>query len=205
MEPLISVSGTAAPLPERNISTDAIIPSREITSASRAGYGHKLFAGWRYRPDGSENPGFVLNQPAYRASCILITGANFGCGSSREMAVWALHQFGIRCVIAPSFAPIFRENCLRNGLLPVTLPEALVAQLAARAATQAQGWRVDLSDCSVTEPDASRHAFEFDPREREQLMLGLDPIVITLRRADQITQFVTADRLRRPWIWPDRA
>jgi len=201
MEPLRQVHGTAAPLPEPNISTDILVPSRVITSASRDGFGRKLFAGWRYRDDGSEDPGFVLNQPAWRDSRILVTGANFGCGSSREMAVWALVQFGIRCVVAPSFAPIFRDNCVRNGLLPVTLAADDVARLAALAQHTPQGWTADLQDCRLSLPDGTAYNFSFDARERDQLLLGLDPIGITLRHSAAIDAFVHADRKNRPWIW----
>jgi len=201
MESFVTLTGTAAPLFRPNVSTDILIPSREITSASRKGYGPKLFAPWRYRADGTEVPEFVLNRPDYRDSCILIAGENFGCGSSREMAAWAVRQFGFRCVIAPSFAPIFRQNCLRNGVLPVTLPAEVVAHLAALAETDPSEWMVDLDDCSVTDPAGSRHAFEIDAREREQLLLGLDPIGVTLQQADRIDAFVEADRKLRPWIW----
>lgn len=202
MEAFESITGTAAPLFRANIDTDTLIPSPLITNASREGYGAKLLAGWRYRADGKEEVAeFVLNQPAWRSSCILIAGENFGCGSSREMAVWAVRQFGFRCVIAPSFAPIFRQNCLRNGLLPVKLPTQLVEKLAQRAEALPRGWTVDLRDCSVTDPSGERHTFEIDTGEREQLLQGLDPISVTMKRADEIHRFVEADRRRRPWIW----
>ncbi|MBX9715694.1 MAG: 3-isopropylmalate dehydratase small subunit [Burkholderiaceae bacterium] len=201
MESFVTVQGIAAAIFQSNISTDILVPSREITSASRAGYGPKLFAPWRYHADRTEVPEFVLNRSGYRDSSILIAGENFGCGSSREMAVWAVRQFGFRCVIAPSFAPIFRQNCLRNGVLPVTLPAAVVAHLAALAETHPAEWTVDLYNCSVTDAIGSRHAFEIDAREREQLLLGLDPIGVTLQQATRIDAFVEADRKLRPWIW----
>lgn len=201
MEPFTTLSGTAAPLFEPNISTDALIPSREITSASRAGYGVKLFSNWRYSADGSEKSDFVLNEAAYRQARILIAGANFGCGSSREMAVWALEQFGIRCVIAPSYASIFRANFLRNGLLPVILPEDVVAQLARTARESPDGWTVDLERCEVREPGGQVHVFQIDAAEREQLLSGLDPIGLTLQHSAIIQAFAAADRERRPWIW----
>lgn len=201
MEPFTTLSGAAAALFEPNISTDALIPSRAITSASRAGYGAKLFANWRYNADGSENPGFVLNEAAYRQARILIAGANFGCGSSREMAVWALEQFGIRCIIAPSYAPIFRANFLRNGLLPVILPEHVVAQLARVARQRPNGWSIDLERCEVREPGGQVHDFNIDAAEREQLLSGLDPIGLTLQHWARIQAFAAADRKRRPWIW----
>ena len=202
MEAFESISGAAAPLFRANIDTDTLIPSPLITNASREGYGPKLLGGWRYEADfRTERADFILNQPAWRSSCILIAGENFGCGSSREMAVWAVRQFGFRCVIAPSFAPIFRQNCLRNGLLPITLPAKLVEQLAQRAEALPREWTVDLRDCSITDPSGNRHTFEIDAGEREQLLQGLDPISVTMQRADQIHAFAQADRERRPWIW----
>ena len=202
MEAFESITGAAAPLFRANIDTDTLIPSPLITNASREGYGPKLLAGWRYGADGKEEVAdFVLNQPAWRNSCILIAGENFGCGSSREMAVWAVRQFGFRCIVAPSFAPIFRQNSLRNGLLPVTLPAKLVEELAQRAEALPRDWTVDLRDCSITDPSGRRHVFEIDPGEREQLLQGLDPISVTLQRAGEIRGFVEADRRRRPWIW----
>lgn len=204
MEPFVTVGGVAAPLYQDNISTDALIPSRLITSIARTGYGPKLLGNDRYLPDGREDPAYVLNRPEYRESCILIAGANFGCGSSREMAVWAVKQFGFRCIIAPSFAPIFRQNCLRNGVLPVTFPATLVQQLAEIAARQPSGWNVDLRDCIVTAPGGNRYPFDIDGDERQQLLLGLDPIGQTLAQANRINAFVDADRKLRPWIWISR-
>jgi 3-isopropylmalate/(R)-2-methylmalate dehydratase small subunit len=206
MEAFESISGTAAPLFRTNIDTDTLIPSTLITTASREGYGPKLLGGWRYEDDfKTERPDFILNQPAWRSSCILIAGANFGCGSSREMAVWAVRQFGFRCIIAPSFAPIFRQNCLRNGLLPITLPAKLVEQLAEHAHATPSGWTVDLRGCSITDPTGCRHAFEIDAGEREQLLQGVDPIDVTMKREGQIRAFAEADRQKRPWIWSDSA
>ena len=204
MDPFVTLAGVAAPLYRENVSTDALIPSRLITSIARTGYGPKLLGNERYLADGSEDPAHVLNRPEYRESCILIAGANFGCGSSREMAVWAVKQFGFRCIIAPSFAPIFRKNCLTNGVLPLTLPAELVQQLAEVAEHRQSGWIVDLRDCSVTAPGGGRHAFEIDREERQQLLLGLDPIGVTLAQADKINAFIEADRKLRPWIWISR-
>lgn len=201
MEPWRTVTGIAAPLMTPHISTDILVPSRTITSASRTGYGPKLLANWRYHADGRENADFVLNQAPWREACMLIAGENFGCGSSREMAVWALAQFGVRCIVAPSYASIFRENCVRNGLLPVVLPPDVVERLAALARISPQAWTADLQACQVVAPDGSVHAFEIDAVEREQLLLGLDPIGITLQHADAIEAFARADRLARPWIW----
>jgi 3-isopropylmalate/(R)-2-methylmalate dehydratase small subunit len=204
MQPVERIEGIAAPLLRDHIDTDVIIPSRDITSPAREGFGAKLFAPWRYlAPGGPENPDFVLNREPWRRAAILIAGHNFGCGSSREMAVWALVQFGIRSVVAPSFGAIFRDNCVRNGLLPVALPAATVAALAATAQAQPAGWCVDLRACTLRTPDGTLHAFAFDAHEREQLLAGLDAIDLTWQQRTQIEAFEAADRLRRPWIWAD--
>jgi 3-isopropylmalate/(R)-2-methylmalate dehydratase small subunit len=202
VEALGLIEGVAAPLLRPNIDTDAIIPSREITSPGREGYGEKLFAAWRYEgPERRENPDFVLNRAPFRQACILIAGANFGCGSSREMAVWALRQFGLRCVIAPSFGAIFRANCLRNALLPVELPAPTVAALGAAAASGGLRLRVDLVACEVVDAGGRRHAFAIDAAEREMLLSGQDAIDRTWQWRAQIEAFEAADRDRRPWIW----
>lgn len=202
MEAWTRIEGVAAPLLRPNIDTDIIIPSREITSPERTGYADKLFAPWRYRgPDRSENPDFVLNRGPFRQAQILIAGENFGCGSSREMAVWALRQFGIRCIVAPSFGAIFRNNCVRNAVLPVELPAALVHRLGAAAEARPQGWVVDLVACEVVEPDGCHHGFTVDAREREILLSGQDAIDLTWQRRAQIEVFEREDRRHRPWIW----
>jgi 3-isopropylmalate/(R)-2-methylmalate dehydratase small subunit len=202
MEQFVRIEGIAAPLHRPNIDTDAIIPSREITLPGREGYGEKLFSPWRYlEPDRRENPDFVLNRAPFRAATILIAGDNFGCGSSREMAVWALRQFGFRVVIAPSFGAIFRSNCLRNGILPVALPAATVAGLAARAEAGDLVLAVDLESCAVTTPDGASHVFAVEAREREMMLEGLDDIALTLRRKGEIEAFQARDREARPWIW----
>ena len=202
MKAVNRIEGVAAPLLRDNVDTDVIIPSREITSPARDGYGAKLFSPWRYSaPGGPENADFVLNQPPYRQASILIAGANFGCGSSREMAVWALAQFGIRCVIAVGFGAIFRDNCIRNGLLPLVLPATKVAALAAAATLQPAGWCVDLTTCTVHEPGGSTHPFNFDAHDRAQLLAGLDAIDLTWQHRSAIEAFEAADRQRRPWIW----
>lgn len=204
MEALVRVEGIAAPLLRDHVDTDVIIPSREITSPAREGFGAKLFAPWRYlAPGGPENPEFVLNREPWRQARILIAGRNFGCGSSREMAVWALVQFGIRCVIAPSFGAIFRSNCVRNALLPVELPEATVHALAAAATAGPLALTVDLEACEVRGPGGLRHAFTIDAAEREMLLTGMDAIDRTWRHRAAIEAFEAADRERRPWIWTD--
>jgi 3-isopropylmalate/(R)-2-methylmalate dehydratase small subunit len=206
MEKLVRVEGPAAPLYRPNVDTDLIVPSREITSPGREGYGEKLFAPWRYLgPDRRENPDFVLNREPFRRAPILLAGENFGCGSSREMAVWALRQFGIRAILAPSFGAIFRANCLRNGVLPVQLPAGVVAGLAARAEGGSLVLAVDLESCRVTEPDGTAHAFAVGALERERMLEGLDEVALTLRRRGEIGAFEARDRAARPWAWPGDA
>jgi len=192
--PVPIVSGIAAPLLRNNIDTDAIIPSREIKGVGKAGLGAALFAGWRYLPGTRDpDPDFVLNDPARAGAVILIAGANFGCGSSREHAVWALHEFGIRAVIAPSFAPIFESNCIRNGIVPVALDAAAIALLGRQVT-------VDLAAQSVR---SAGHVFAFaiDPEAKTMLAEGLDAIDLTLKHADAIAQFHARDRAARPWIY----
>jgi 3-isopropylmalate/(R)-2-methylmalate dehydratase small subunit len=202
MEAFDRIEGVAAPLNRPNIDTDLIVASRDITSPGREGYGEKLFASWRYRDAGRrENPDFVLNRAPFRSAPILIAGENFGCGSSREMAAWAIRQFGIRAVIAPSFGAIFRANCLRNGVLPVALPAATVDALAARAEAGGLVLAVDLRSREVTEPDGTAHAFAVGGREREMMLGGLDDVALTLRRRGEIEAFQARDREARPWIW----
>jgi 3-isopropylmalate/(R)-2-methylmalate dehydratase small subunit len=204
MQAVTVVEGIAAVLLRDNIDTDVIIPSKDITSPDREGYAAKLFTPWRYlQPGGAENPGFVLNQPPWREARVLLAGRNFGCGSSREMAVWALWQFGLRCVIAPSFGAIFRDNALRNGLLPVVLPTADLERLAATLDAQACALRVDLQTCTIHGPGGLVVPFDFDAHERETLLSGLDAIDQTWRRRADIEAFEAADRLRRPWVWAD--
>ena len=202
MAPITIIEGIAAALNRENIDTDIIIPSREITSPSREGFGTKLFAPWRYlSPGGPENPEFVLNREPWRHATILIAGANFGCGSSREMAVWALAQFGFRALIAPSFGAIFRSNCLRNGILPVVLPAATVLRLAALANAAALTLMVDLLACEVRAQDELVIPFGIDEHEREMLLTGLDAIDRTWQLREAIEAFEAADRQRRPWVW----
>lgn len=202
MEPLLRVEGVAAPLLRDNIDTDVIIPSRDITSPSREGFGEKLFAPWRFlSPGGPENPDFVLNREPWRHARFLIAGRNFGCGSSREMAVWALVQFGIRCVIAPSFGAIFRANGIRNALLPLELPHDVVAALADAAGRGPLVLRADVQRQALRLPDGTTHAFPLDAEEREMLLSGLDAIDRTWQHREAIEAFEAADRLRRPWMW----
>jgi 3-isopropylmalate/(R)-2-methylmalate dehydratase small subunit len=205
MEKFKTLTAIAAPLLRINIDTDAIIPSREMKTVSKVGLSGGLFAGWRYKTSGGrdENPDFVLNQEPYRRAQILLTGMNFGCGSSREHAVWALHEWGIRAVIAPGFGAIFHGNCVRNGIVPVVLADTLVAELAQQVERDPARnlITVDLERCLVISPDGKTHAFTVAPADREMLLEGLDPIAVTRKRDDEILAFQARDRLRRPWIY----
>ncbi len=201
MEPFTQITGIAAPLLRGDINTDAIIPMRWLVTATRSGLGKGLFSEWRYRPDGSEDPAFVLNQPPYRAACILIAGPNFGCGSSREHAPWALLDFGIRCIIAPGFASIFYENCLKNGILPVVLSLDEVQKLAAR---EPGTLIVDLVAQTISGADGCIAAFELDAARRAALLEGRDEIDDTLKYVSAIAAYQARDRERRPWVWSTR-
>ena len=194
MEPFIKLNGIAAPLDRVNVDTDQIIPAVYLKSISRTGFGDALFSPWRYNPDGSPNPDFVLNVPAYRDASILVAGNNFGCGSSREHAPWALNDYGIRCVIAPSFADIFYNNCFQNGLLPMRLPEATVRQIMDHA-TSNPGSRlnVDLEAQRVWSDDEEISVtFEIDAARRHALLNGQDDIGLTLQVEDRIAAYEAA-------------
>ena len=201
MEPFRTLTGVAAPLRMINVDTDKIIPKQFLKTIRRTGLGAHLFNDLRYEPDGAEIAGFVLNREPWRRARILIAGDNFGCGSSREHAPWALLDFGIRCVIAPSFADIFYNNCFKNGILPVSLPEAAVASLLDRAeAGDNARVTVDLENETVVAPDGERIAFEIDPFRRRCLLEGLDDIGLTLRKEAAIDAFEAARRARRHWL-----
>jgi len=209
MEPFTRLTAIAAPLIRANVDTDAIIPSREMKSVSRTGLADGLFAGWRYKDIGGRDPDpdFVLNQPAYAQARILLGGENFGCGSSREHAVWALAEYGIRAIVAPSFSPIFQGNCLRNGVLPVRLPTEAIAALAAEVAVDptARPVTIDLEACELRAPGGAVHRFGIEPEARDMLLGGLDAIDLTLRHREQVDAFQRADRLARPWIYLEAA
>jgi 3-isopropylmalate/(R)-2-methylmalate dehydratase small subunit len=194
-EPITRLTAIAAPLLRDNIDTDLIIPSREMRGTGKTGLAGGLFAGWRYTTiDGRvPNPDFVLNQPAFAAARILLAGGNFGCGSSREHAAWALAEFGIRAIVAPSFNPIFHGNCVRNGIVPVRLPAPAIATLAGH-----NPLTIDLGTMTVGAASAS-HPFTLDREARAMLMAGLDAIDLTLRHADAIAAWQAADRTARPW------
>lgn len=200
--------GVAAPLLKANVDTDAIIPSREMKRVSKVGLSDGLFAGWRYMEQGGRepNPAFVLNRPEYAGSSILLAGPNFGCGSSREHAVWALREYGIRAIVAPGFGTIFRNNCVRNGILPVVLEAADVEALneASCGDPQHRTIRVDLVAQEVEGADGKTFAFRMPASEREMLLEGLDPIALTLKREHEIAAFQKADCALRPWVYLKR-
>ena len=201
MEPFTRLTATAAPLPIANVDTDKIIPARFLKTIKRTGLGVHLFDSLRYRPDGGENPEFVLNQEPYRHAQILIAGDNFGCGSSREHAPWALLDFGIRCVIAPDFADIFYNNCFKNGVLPIKLPRAVCDQLTADAKMGANArLTVDLEQQVVVRPNGEKIRFEIDPFRRHLLLNGLDDIGQTLGHAAAIDGFEARRRAEQPWL-----
>jgi 3-isopropylmalate/(R)-2-methylmalate dehydratase small subunit len=204
MEKFTVVSGIAAWLPMANVTTDAMSPTLAGKSTS-VHLGKLLFALWRYDLEGQENPDFVLNKPPFRESSFLIAGANFGCGSSRERAVWSLQKFGIRAVIAPSFADIFRDNSFQNGLLPVELPEANCNAIAALLATAKEPvLTVDLERQTVTAPNGESWTFEISKERRMALLEGLEEMDVILRMEPDIDQFEARDRSARPWIYLDR-
>ena len=201
MTPFTAVTGSAAPLMRANIDTDVIVRIERLTAFQRDQLGPYAFEALRFRPDGSEDPSCVLNQRAFRNAPVLLAGENFGCGSSREGAVWALMGLGIRCVIAPSFGDIFFNNCFQNGVLPVRWPIAQVEALA----TQCSGGApvtVDLHARTITAPDGHVSPFDVDPLRREALLHGLDDIGLTLKDDVLILKWQQADRMSRPWAWP---
>lgn len=208
MEPIRTMTAVAAPLIRANVDTDAIIPSREMKSVSKTGLAEGLFAGWRYTVIGGRDPDpeFVLNKPQFSGARILLAGDNFGCGSSREHAVWALHEFGFRAVIAPSFAPIFYGNCVRNGIVPVKLSATEVATIASELEPDPQARRVtvDLAAQQVRSPGGTLYRFEIDPEPRQMLLEGLDSIDLTLKYRPDIEAFWLRDRVQRPWIYLER-
>ncbi len=201
MEKFTVLTGVAAPLPMINVDTDMIIPKQFLKTIKRTGLGKNLFDEMRYTPDGKEVADFVLNRPAYRAARILVAGANFGCGSSREHAPWAINDFGIRCVIAPSFADIFFNNCFKNGILPIVLPQEQVDKLLDDANRGANAIvTVDLEKQTITGPDGGTIHFEVDPFRKHCLLNGLDDIGLTLQREGKISAFEDQRRTSTPWL-----
>jgi 3-isopropylmalate/(R)-2-methylmalate dehydratase small subunit len=201
MEKFTRLTGVAAPLPMANVDTDKIIPARFLKTIKRTGLGVHLFDTLRYKPDGSENSNFVLNQEPYRKAEILIAHENFGCGSSREHAPWALLDFGIRCVIAPDFADIFHNNTFKNGILPIRLPREICDQLIedARMGGNAR-ITVDLEAQVVVRPNGEKIKFEIDPLRRHLLLNGLDDIGQTLQRTPAIDAYEARQRTERSWL-----
>lgn len=205
MRPFARVTAVALPLVRDNVDTDAIIPSREIVAVSKTGLSQGLFADWRYAMRGSRdlNPHFVLNDPAYRGARILLTGANFGCGSSREHAVWALAEYGFEVLVASSFNPIFFRNCARNGLLAATLPQTDIDALAARVTRDPRGHliTIDLAGQTIATATGWQRRFSIPDDIKRSLLEGLDAIDETLRLRDTIETFRAADRRKRPWAY----
>jgi 3-isopropylmalate/(R)-2-methylmalate dehydratase small subunit len=202
MDKFTTITSVAAPLPNINVDTDMIIPARYLKTIARGGLGKALFHAQRFKPDGSENPDFILNKPAYRQSQILVAGPNFGCGSSREHAPWALLDFGIRVIVAPSYADIFYANCFKNGILPITLPQAVCDQLMDDAKKGANArLTVDLAAQTITRPDGSVVTFDIDPFRKHALLNGLDEIGLTEQKAKTIGTFEESSRASQPWLW----
>jgi 3-isopropylmalate/(R)-2-methylmalate dehydratase small subunit len=205
MEKFTVLEGIAAPIMRINIDTDVIIPSREMKRVSKEGLSDGMFSNWRYTEPGGreENPDFILNQEPYRQASILLSGDNFGCGSSREHAVWAMAEWGIRCIITPGFGNIFYGNCVLNGILPVVLDNDVVEELARQVEADPANnlIKVNLKKCVVTGPDGNKHTFKIAPADQEMLLEGLDGIAVTMRRDDEILAFQGRDRLKRPWIY----
>jgi 3-isopropylmalate/(R)-2-methylmalate dehydratase small subunit len=200
MQKFTTLTGIAAPMPLVNIDTDMIIPKQFLKTIARTGLGKNLFDEMRYNLDGSEIADFVLNQPAYRRAEIIIAGDNFGCGSSREHAPWALLDFGIRCVVATSFADIFYNNCFKNGILPIVMPQVVVDLLMADAKRGENARQtVDLVAQTMTTSDGQVFAFEVDAHRKHCLLNGLDDIGLTLEKATAIDAFETKNAVSRPW------
>lgn len=200
MEKFVKLTGVAAPLPVVNVDTDMIIPKDYLKTIKRTGLGQGLFAEARYKEDGSENPDFVLNKPAYRNAQILVAGDNFGCGSSREHAPWALLDFGIRCVISTSFADIFYNNCFKNGILPIVVsPEDLDKLMDDANRGSNAVLSVDLESQEITGPDGGTIKFDIDAFKRHCLLNGLDDIGLTLEKASSIAAFEKTNAQNHPW------
>jgi 3-isopropylmalate/(R)-2-methylmalate dehydratase small subunit len=200
MQPFTRLDAKAAPLDIDNLDTDQIIPKQFLKTVEREGLGKGLFYDLRFDEAGRPKPDFVLNDPKYAAAGVLIAGDNFGCGSSREHAPWALLDFGVRCVVAPSFADIFYNNCFQNGLLPVALPEAEVRALMAEAKGGNHVFSVDLESQTVTAPSGAAFRFEIDPGRKEKLLKGLDAIGETLQAAPAIDTYEQRLALQKPWL-----
>ncbi|KAF2426101.1 3-isopropylmalate dehydratase small subunit [Bacillus subtilis] len=197
MEPLKSHTGKAAVLNRINVDTDQIIPKQFLKRIERTGYGRFAFFDWRYDANGEPNPEFELNQPVYQGASILIAGENFGCGSSREHAPWALDDYGFKIIIAPSFADIFHQNCFKNGMLPIRMPYDNWKQLVGQYENQSLQMTVDLENQLIHDSEGNQISFEVDPHWKEMLINGYDEISLTLLLEDEIKQF---ESQRSPWL-----
>jgi len=203
MKALKELTGVAAPLPMINIDTDMIIPKQYLKTISRDGLGKGLFHSMRYNDDGTDNPDFVLNKEAYKGANFLVAGDNFGCGSSREHAAWALEDFGIRCVIASSFSDIFYNNAFKNGMLLIKLPQDVIDNLTEQAEYGSNAvFSVDLESQTVTAPDGSEHNFELDEFRKHCLLNGLDEIALTLEKETNIASFEKNTSDSHSWLTP---
>lgn len=201
MDKFTTLTGVAAPLPMINVDTDMIIPKQFLKTIKRSGLGKNLFDEMRYDDNGNEIPDFVLNKPAYRNAQILVSGDNFGCGSSREHAPWSLLDFGIRCVIAPSFADIFYNNCFKNGILPIRLPQEDVDKLMSDAERGSNATvTIDLEKQEITGPDGGCIKFEVEAFRKHCLLNGLDDIGLTLQKGDAINEFEAKRAASQPWL-----
>ncbi len=200
MQKFTVLKGVAAPLPLVNCDTDIIMPKQFLKTIKRAGLGKSAFFDMRYDDTGAERPEFVLNQEPYRHATIMVTGANFGCGSSREHAPWGILDFGVRCIIGASFADIFFNNCAKNGMLLITLPQAQVDKLMAQAQT-GKDFTVDLEKQTITTPDGAVTPFDIDATRRHNLLNGLDDIGLTLQHIDKIKAFEAKQKAEQPWLY----
>jgi 3-isopropylmalate/(R)-2-methylmalate dehydratase small subunit len=201
MEKFTTLTAVAAPMPMQNIDTDKVIPARFLKTIKRSGLGKHLFDPLRFDSDGKERPDFILNQDGYRNAQIIVSHENFGCGSSREHAPWALLDFGIRCVIAPSFADIFYNNCFKNGILPIALPQADVDHLMQDASLGANAIiSVDLEKQEIHRPDGSAIHFDIDPFRKQCLLNGWDDIGLTMRHEKEISEFESRRQMSEPWV-----
>lgn len=202
MEPFITHTGLVVPLDRTNVNTDEITPARFLKTIKRTGFADALFANWRFLNDGTPNPDFVLNQPRYQGVSVLLAGDNFGCGSSREHAPWSLHDYGFRCLIAPSFADIFYNNCFNNSILPVTLDEAMVHELMAEVqANEGYQLSIDLNAQTVTTPSGRVLHFALDVFRKDALLKGLDNVGWTLSHGDEIAAYEERRKHEAPWLF----
>ncbi len=202
MQPFTTLTGLVAPLDRTNVNTDEITPARFLKTIKRTGFSHALFANWRYKDDGSPDPNFVLNQPRYQGASILLTDDNFGCGSSREHAPWAILEYGFRCLIAPSFADIFYNNCFNNSILPITFDKATVETLFQEVeANEGYTLNVDLAAQTVTTPGGRVLHFEIDQFRKNALLNGLDNIGWTLSHSSEIAAYEAHRKQEAPWLF----